>query len=414
MDESHPPSPTQNPGKSLLNGWLSALRRLFFWRPVRGVEAPVAPQVLRDDLLMISDSGTATFSILENLVAAICEAETDCRVLINGRMPDMPPDTQQDIEHAPFSNGSRTKAKRYIEAWKPSKALFFLSSFNEELADAVAATGAQLYFICDQVPNTVSRRIIQHTTSVFAAGTGQVRELRRAGFDDSRILLVGSLADTAPPPAWDSSQVAVISQSMAGRPMWLALGATQEEIETIIAAHSKAARLAHRLLLLLAPADPDDATLLEGALRDGGWRVGRRSTDDMPDAETQVFLLDVPQEEGLWCRLSPITLVGSTLAAPDYPKTEPDPMLPAALGSAILFGPRSRRFVRRYRTLAEADAARQVYDRESLARALEALIAPDNAAKLAHNAWAVATDGAEATHRVVSVLASRPRRERHE
>ena len=79
--------------------------------------------------------------------------------------------------------------------------------------------------------------------------------------------------------------------------------------------------------------------------------------------------------------------------------------LPAALGSAVVAGPRSggRWGAVLHRFVAEG-AARRIGHPDALANAVSDLLAPDKAAALAHNAWALASDGAETTDRLAELI----------
>jgi 3-deoxy-D-manno-octulosonic-acid transferase len=57
-----------------------------------------------------------------------------------------------------------------------------------------------------------------------------------------------------------------------------------------------------------------------------------------------------------------------------------------------------------FAALLEAGASRQIHDARGLGRAVEDLLAPDRAAELAHRAWAVVSQGAEATDRVADAV----------
>ena len=81
-----------------------------------------------------------------------------------------------------------------------------------------------------------------------------------------------------------------------------------------------------------------------------------------------------------------------------------DPLEPAALGSAILYGPRPGPFGTTFGRLGAARAARAVGSTADLAEALGDLLSPDRAARLAQAAWAVASDGAEVTERVMDLI----------
>ena len=81
-----------------------------------------------------------------------------------------------------------------------------------------------------------------------------------------------------------------------------------------------------------------------------------------------------------------------------------NPFEPAALGSAILHGPHPGPYPAAYARLSAAVAARKVMNAGQLADAVADLIAPDKAATLAHNAWAISSGGAEVAEHVVEVI----------
>jgi 3-deoxy-D-manno-octulosonic-acid transferase len=76
----------------------------------------------------------------------------------------------------------------------------------------------------------------------------------------------------------------------------------------------------------------------------------------------------------------------------------------AALGSALLHGPRVGDYGPVFDRLGAARAARGVSGVTDLGEALADLLSPDRAARLAQAAWAVASDGADVTDRVVTLL----------
>ena len=57
-----------------------------------------------------------------------------------------------------------------------------------------------------------------------------------------------------------------------------------------------------------------------------------------------------------------------------------------------------------YATLRAARATREVADAAELPTAISALLAPDRAATLAHNAWAASSGRAEVAERVVETI----------
>ena len=77
---------------------------------------------------------------------------------------------------------------------------------------------------------------------------------------------------------------------------------------------------------------------------------------------------------------------------------------PAALGSAILYGPNVGRYLEVYSRFANAGAARIVKDSDTLASAVQQCLAPDQAALMAAAGWNVASSGAEVTDKVIELV----------
>ena len=160
-------------------------------------------------------------------------------------------------------------------------------------------------------------------------------------------------------------------------------------------------RLAHRLLLIIVPQDEGAAQALAERLEEQeDWRVARRRADQEPDSETEVYICDAT-EYGLWYRLAQVTFMGGSLEGEGCAR---DPMEPAALGSAILYGPRPGVFGQACGRLGAARAARMVASGSDLAEALGDLLSPDRAARQATAAWTIASEGAEVTERVMTLI----------
>ena len=157
--------------------------------------------------------------------------------------------------------------------------------------------------------------------------------------------------------------------------------------------------LAHRLLLILVPQDPNRGADLAARLEaEEGWTVALRSREQEPDTETEVYIPDSSAEYGLWYRLAPVTFLGGSLLGDGCDR---NPMEAAALGSAIIYGPRPGSYGPLFGRLGAARAARAVGAAADLGDAISDLLAPDRAARLAQSAWALSSDGVELTDHVI-------------
>ena len=126
-----------------------------------------------------------------------------------------------------------------------------------------------------------------------------------------------------------------------------------------------------------------------------------RDVEPEPDGETEVFLADGGGEYGLWYRLAPVTFLGGTLLGEGCSR---DPLEAAALGSALITGPKAGAHGAAHQRLARARAVRSILTPADLADAAGDLLAPDRAARLAQAAWAASSDGAEATDQVLAAI----------
>lgn len=198
------------------------------------------------------------------------------------------------------------------------------------------------------------------------------------------------------------SERAALATLFATRPIWLACDVPQAEEGAVIAAHRAALRLSHRLLLILVPKDPSRAPALAETLElDEGWLVARRELNEEPDPEIAVYIAETADEFGLWYRLAPVTFMGGSLLGQGSHRS---PMEAAALGSAIIHGRYTGDFGPEYGRLGAALATAAASNPSEVADLLSELLAPDRAARLAHAAWGVASEGAEVTARIVAII----------
>jgi len=221
---------------------------------------------------------------------------------------------------------------------------------------------------------------------------------------NTRVEITGPLADTVYALPCNEAECDDLAVLLGGRPVWLAAEVTQDEIDIVEAAHRKAFRSAHRLLLVLVPRPGEDVGQISSRLEGLGWRVAMRSLLEEPDPETQIYIADTEEELGLWYRLAPTSFIGGSLTSGAAPT---DPFNAAALGSAVLHGPHLGRNSARFDALDLHGASMPVNDADELADAVITLLAPDKAASLAQAGWSVTTESAHVVERIAETLEER-------
>jgi 3-deoxy-D-manno-octulosonic-acid transferase len=243
------------------------------------------------------------------------------------------------------------------------------------------------------------RTSLQAIRVIFAVDDAAAKAFRKAGAGE--VAVAGRLEEPSAALPYHEPERAALAELMATRPVWLAADVPAAEEAAVIAAHRSALRLAHRLLLILVPQDPARAAELAQRMETvEGWSVAQRSLEQEPEAETEVYIPDGSAEYGLWYRLAPVTYLGGSLLGAGCAR---NPMEPAALGSAIIYGPRPGAYGAVFGRLGAALAARAVGTSTDLGDALSDLLAPDRAARLAHSAWGLASNGVDVTDRLIEL-----------
>jgi len=303
-------------------------------------------------------------------------------------------------------------ARGFLDHWKPEMGIFSNGELRPAILHEAAERGIPLIMVDGRTPQLLRqkdgwypglmRSALQAFRHVLTLDEASARAFRRSGALLSAVKPLGRLEEESAAPPCLEAERAALARLLATRPVWLAAGLPEAEEMAVITAHRAAQNLAHRLLLIIAPENPERAAPLAALLAEReGWIVGERGADQEPEPDVDVYVADGMDELGLWYRLAPITFLGGSLSGGGCIR---NPMEPASLGSAILYGPRPGKFGAMFGRLGAARAARAVGSPGDLGEAVADLMSPDRAAKLAQAAWAVATDGADVTEHVIGLV----------
>lgn len=327
--------------------------------------------------------------------------------------PAMPPHLPGLIVEPPPPD-SPAEARAFLDHWTPAVAVLADGELRPSLVGAAQDRGIPVIMADAREPwlpggregwwPGLVRGLMSDMHRVFAVDDTAARALRRAGAPASAVAAPGRMEIPSAARPCNEAERAALAQLLVTRPVWLAAGVPEAEETQVIEAHRALLRTAHRMLLVIVPDDPSRAGPLSECMSQvEGWEVARRALDEEPDPEVQAYVVEGTAEYGLWYRLAPATYLGGSLAA-EGPLI--DPAEPAALGSAIVHGPRMGRHGAILGRLAAAQATALVGSSADLAEALGELLAPDRAARLAGAAWAVISDGAHVSDRIAAEVLS--------
>jgi len=299
---------------------------------------------------------------------------------------------------------------RFLDYWQPALGLIVESELWPNLLLGARQRGIPLALINARLSARSERRwrrlrpMVARLLGLFSLVLAQSPEdqvrLRGLGAADARCL--GNLKAAAQPLLADEGELARLRAAVGTRPCWLA-ASTHPGEETIVGqAHAALADSHPDVLTLLAPRHPQRGPEIAATLRAAGQRVALRSAAEPLTRDTGIYLADTIGEMGLWYRLSDIVFMGGSL----IPKGGQNPLEPAKLDCALLYGPHTANFAGIAEGLCTAGAATRVSDAASLAAAVVRLLdAEDARARAAAAGRSFAAAQAGVLDVIVSALA---------
>jgi 3-deoxy-D-manno-octulosonic-acid transferase len=216
-------------------------------------------------------------------------------------------------------------------------------------------------------PST-ARWLLSTFDAIYAQTGADAERLRRLGA--SKVIEAGNLKQSAPPLPADDVALSDWRARLAGRPLWLAASTHPGEEIQIAAVHQLLKPQLPGLLTLIVPRHPDRGAALKAELAAPDLRVALRSAGERPEADTDCYIADTLGELGLWYRLSPVVMMGGSLV----PVGGHNPLEPARLGCAVLFGPQMFNFSEAAAGLLAGGGALQVQDMPGIAKAVASLL----------------------------------------
>jgi 3-deoxy-D-manno-octulosonic-acid transferase len=304
---------------------------------------------------------------------------------------------------------SAPDVRQFLDHWRPGVAVFADGELRPGVLHEADLRKIPLFLVNARAPHFqrerdawypgLMRSALSRFAHVAALDEPAARQFRKAGASLSAVSVTGRMEEESATLPCLEAERAALARLLAARPVWFAAGITPAEEASVIDAHRTALKQAHRLLLIVMPADAaqaaDLAHRLEGST---DWIVANRMTDEEPQPDVEVMVVDNPAEYGLWYRLAPVTFLGGSLMSTGPTR---NPLEAAGLGSAIIHGPRTAPYAAIIGRLAAARATRAVASKADLGEAVGDLLAPDRAARLAHAAWSVVSDGADVSDRLL-------------
>jgi len=248
---------------------------------------------------------------------------------------------------------------------------------------------------------TSAEQVLQSYVQFMTPEPVTQRRLRRLGASADKIERTGPFAELVEPPHYRPEERESLKDGLGARPVWCAVDVPDEECEIVLQAFDRAARRAHRLLLVIMPRNPTHLEGILAAVKAAGLPVMVRSDGDDPDVDTSVYIADIWEEHGLWFSLANVTYLGGSISPVGAIRS---PMEPASLGCAVVHGTNYGSHGQSFAVLQAAGASIQVTSSNELADAIDTLSTPDAQANLVAKAWQMATSTADIAERLHALI----------
>lgn len=309
--------------------------------------------------------------------------------IVQGRLPDGIIHQYIPVDRWPY-------VTRFLAHWKPDLVLWVESELWPNMLAALEEQKIPAILLNGRMSDKSYQRWrmiqdgIRQILKVFVLGltqTGAERN-RYAALGLQNVHAIGNLKFAADPLPCDPELLAAMKDVVAGRPLWLMASTHPGEDEIAIRMHRQLQRKFPELLTILVPRHPVRGDAIADLLHQEKIVTSRRSLHEALKPETEIYLADTMGELGLFYRLCRICFLAGSFTWGGH-----NPVEPALLRCAVIFGPRMDNFTIMADDMLSHEAAIQVSEEAELAEVLDRLIAsPAEAEALAEQAqlWALA------------------------
>jgi 3-deoxy-D-manno-octulosonic-acid transferase len=282
---------------------------------------------------------------------------------------------------------------RFLEYWRPDRALWIESELWPNMLTALKTYNIPTALLNGRMSERSYRRwrLVKNGTkrmlSCFSFGLAQTgQEANRfAALGLPNVKAIGNLKYVADPLPYDEDDLAALQEQTEGRPLWLMASTHEGEDKLAILAHRYLTTYWPNLLTIIVPRHPERAASISALIEEEGLSCAVRSKNEPPTLNTNIYLADTMGELGLFYRLTDLVCLAGSFTWGGH-----NPIEPAQLYCAVVFGPKMDNFAIMADDMLSHGAARQVESEQELCEALETYLrnpAQRHALSVAAQSW---------------------------
>lgn len=303
-----------------------------------------------------------------------------------------------DIIHQYIPYDSPRFVSRFLDHWKPSLALFIESDLWPNLIISAAKRRLPMVLINARMSQRSFPRWQKVSATIGALlgrfeiclAQSETDAERFSALGSRSVVVTGNLKLDVQAPPGDAVKLDKLMAVTRGRPIIVASSTHPGEEEIILETHKALASFFPKLLTVIVPRHAHRGADIAQMITVAGAQVALRSREELPHADTDLYVADTMGELGLFYRLSPVVFMGGSLV----PHGGQNPIEAVKLGASVVHGPHVFNFTDVYEALDGAGGAKLAGSSEQLVKQLGQMLGNE-----------AARDAAiEAGHRVVERL----------
>lgn len=209
--------------------------------------------------------------------------------------------------------------------------------------------------------SALTRPLLNNISLLLTQDRASARRFWALGFGNI-LQVTGNLKFELAIPAQTAKLVTEFAPRLKSRLLWVAASTHAGEDEQLMALYPRLKQRFPELLLLLVPRHPERFDKVAQLAQAQGYHVWRRSSGQLPEADTEIAIGDSMGELLAWYQLADLVFIGGSLIE----RGGHNPLEAICFGKAVQSGPHIFNFNEAYRQLQQQQAVVLVADSEQL------------------------------------------------